>query len=167
MPSNKAFTLVEMAVVTFMLGFLALAITGLLTAGQRAWTKQTKDTSVLRDVGWAIEYIVNDLRMANAATLSSNGNDISFRNPLGNIVYSCNMVVDSNGKYTLVRRLESVNSPVLRFIPGDNPGGVEIFDYDSANSLVTICITAQARVSTNSSFSRDFPVRTKVRVKNQ
>jgi type II secretory pathway pseudopilin PulG len=173
----KSFTLVEMAIVIMIIGLLAVAITSILVGSQRAWTKQTKEVTLLRDLRWALEYIANDIRMANAnATIDPDyspsgngvGNGISFTGPYGPVWYWRSP--EALGDNIIYRAQGSTanNSVLLKFIAMANPSGVPIFDYDSSNSLVTICMTARSRPSANAAINTgNFTLRTKVRVRNQ
>ena len=70
---GKGFSLLESMVAITVFGLVITAGGGILASIQQSWRRQESTSAVMGNLGWAEEFMSNEIRGAGNLTLSSGG----------------------------------------------------------------------------------------------
>ena len=83
--NGKGFSLLESMVAVTVFGLVITAGGGILASLQQSWRRQESSSAVMGSLGWAEEFMSNEIRGGGNLTVSPTGGSLGFELPPGGV----------------------------------------------------------------------------------
>lgn len=133
-------SLVELLVVTMLMGFVMAAVLQMIAAMSVTSNRLTNKAGAISALNWYGSYLGADIRQATSITVNPTGRDLQLTVPVftnefpsafKTVIYSIQPHPSIPDEYQMVRTVGGVSQVILKGVigPKDTSGQVEIFKY--------------------------------------